>query len=435
MSGPKGGAVALGGAAVLAGPIAVAAVAAVALPVVATSLLAVAAAVSENKKKRKKNNRGAEKFLNSYQNERNNMIAEVERIEKPIQSLLTNGELRWDSMRQDIDKIRQEVQTEVAKLKNTAGMPQTKDEVEKYLQQAESLLTEAGKLQQQFIQFRNDANKKFNAGKNNTTNDKRTIRQFAANGSKDGDQAIGAINQAVEKARSAKIKFKETLLIILKKGEEERQEELLRQDAVSNIAAAKSEIVQENVLLINDWINEDAVRLLEEHQEKADQAMAAKRYKEASLLAQETVAMYRQFFDTALRTKQQFENREIITDAIVAALNDLQYDEPDVNYEPKEGIDNAMFGNITIFAKSKGESGDMRLAIDLEGGMKLDVVGIPEGKESECHNAITNLQSKIKEVVDFDITDWGRAKNVKNTSTGNLPKQKIQIQNQIKHRG
>ncbi|MDR0335975.1 MAG: hypothetical protein LBI18_02690 [Planctomycetaceae bacterium] len=436
MSGPKVGTVVLGGAAVAAGgsAVALAAAAVVASPVVLTGLI-VAAAVADNHRKKKMTKttkRGAEQFLNSHQLERNNMIAEIERAEKPVQSLLANGESRWETIKQDVDKIRHEAQLAMAKLKDA---PQTKNEAEISLRQAEILLNEAQQQQNQFVQLRNDSNQRFRLARNNASAAKRTVRQHIANGNKVGDQAVGTINQAVEKARLAKIQFEETLLIILKKGKEERKQEFLRRNALSNIAVAKSEIVKENISLINDWISEEAVRLLEEHQDKAKKAFDAGRYEESSLLAQESVAMYRQFFDTALRIKQQFESREIITDAIVAALNDLQYDEPDVNYEPKEGVDNTMFGNITIFAKSKGETGDMRLAIDLDGKVNLDVANIPEGSETECHNAITNLQSKIKEVVDLNITDWGRAKDANNYGTGNLPKQKIKTQEHIKQRG
>jgi hypothetical protein len=363
------------------------------------------------------------------------MIAEIDRSEKPVQSLLSNGESRWNMLEKDIDKVRREVQAEIAKLRNNTGMPQTKNEAENSLRQAETLLNEAEHQQKQFVQSRNESNQSFGLARKNPSAAKRTVRQHITKGAKAGDQAVGAINQAVEKARLAKIQFEETLLIIRQKGAEERKKEILRQNARSNIAVAKSEIVQENISLINDWVSDDAVQLLKEHQEKAEKAFNAERYEESSLLAQESVAMYRQFFDTALRIKQQFESREIITDAIVAALNDLQYDEPDVNYEPKEGVDNAMLGNITIFAKSKGESGDMRLAIDLDGKVNLDVAEIPEGKETECHNAITNLQSKVKEVVDFQITDWGRAKNVGDVGAGRLPKQKVQMHEQVKQRG
>ncbi|MDR0609484.1 MAG: hypothetical protein LBG58_05195, partial [Planctomycetaceae bacterium] len=420
MSGPKVGVVALGGATAIGGGVALAAAAVVASPVVFTGLIVAAAIADSHQKKKtaKTTKRGAEKFLNSYQQERNNMIAEIDRSEKPLQSLLANGETRWNMLKHDLDQIRREVQTEMNQLRNNTGMPQTKSEAENSLRQAEKLLNDAEHQQEQFVQFRNESNQSFRLARNNPSAAKRTVRQHIAKGSKTGDQAVGAINQAVEKARLTKIQFEETLLIIRQKGAEERKQELLRQNALSNIAVAKSEMIQENISLINDWVSEDAVQLLEEHQEKAKKAFDDERYEESSLLAQESVAMYRQFFDTALRIKRQFESREIITDAIVAALNDLQYDEPDVNYEPKEGIDNAMLGNITIFAKSKGESGDIRLAIDLDGKVNLDVAEIAEGNESECYNAITNLQSKVADVVDFQMTDWGRAKNVDNVAAG-----------------
>ncbi|MDR1485459.1 MAG: hypothetical protein LBT09_11630 [Planctomycetaceae bacterium] len=434
MSGPKVGAVALGGAVALSGPLAVAAVAAVALPVVATSLLAVADAVSQNKRKKKNAKRGAENFLNSYQNERNNMIAEVERSEKPAKSLLSNGNSRWNSLLQDIKKIQREVQTETAKLAKSAGLTETKEEVETVLREAETFLQEAEILRKDFDRSSQKADECFNLAKHNSKNGNRTVRQFVTSGNNAADKAVGAINQAVEKARLAKIKFEETLLVILQKGKEEREKEILRQNAQSNIVAAKSEVLQENLILIGDWINDEAVQLLEQHQDKSAKAFDDERYEDASLLAQESVAMYRNFLATALQVKRQFESREIITDAIIAALTDLQYDEPDVNYEPKEGVDNPMFGSLTIFAKSKGETGDMRLAIDLDGKMNLDVAEIPEGSETECHNAITNLQSKIKEVVDFKITDWGRAKEVKNLGSGCSPKQKVQMHDQVKQR-
>ncbi|MDR2762882.1 MAG: hypothetical protein LBB88_09795 [Planctomycetaceae bacterium] len=431
MSGPKGGTAVLGGAAIIGGGVALATIASVALPVVAVGIIA-AAVAGNNKKQQEKH--GTEDFLKSYQKERDNMLAEIDRSEKPAQLLLSNGESRWDSLKQDIDKLRREVQTEIAKLNKTAGMPQTKKDAENSLRQAESLLDEAENKQNQFGKFRNDANQSFRLAKNNLSSSKRTVRQHITNGTKASDQAVGSVNQAVEKARLAKMQFEETLLIIRQKGAEERKQEMLRQNAQSNIAAAKSEIIQENITLINDWISNDAVQLLKEHQEKAVREFHADRYEKASLFAQESVAMYRQFLDTALRLKQQFANREIITDAIVAALTDLQYDEPDINYEPKEGVDNTMLGNVTIFAKSKGEAGDIRLAIDIDGKVDLDVADIPEGKETECHSAITNLQSKVADVVDLQITDWGRAKNVKNLDSGKLPKQKVQINNQVKQR-
>ncbi|MDR2706968.1 MAG: hypothetical protein LBC02_14410, partial [Planctomycetaceae bacterium] len=106
MSGPKVGVVALGGAAAVGvGGLALAATAVVASPVVFTGLIVAAALADSPKKKQtaKTTKRGAEKFLNSYQQERDNMIAEIDRSEKPVQSLLSNGESRWNMLEKDID--------------------------------------------------------------------------------------------------------------------------------------------------------------------------------------------------------------------------------------------------------------------------------------------------------------------------------------------
>jgi hypothetical protein len=135
-----------------------------------------------------------------------------------------------------------------------------------------------------------------------------------------------------------------------------------------------------------------------------------------------------------MSVKTDFKNREIIADAIVAALNDLQYDEPDVNYEPKADSENVMLGNLTIFAKSKGETGDMRMVIGLDGKLELDA-DVPEGKESECHRMLTDLQTKVGETVDFNITDWGRAKNYRPEERGGIAKQQVRVHEQIKQRG
>ncbi|MDR1384594.1 MAG: hypothetical protein LBJ67_12240 [Planctomycetaceae bacterium] len=432
MSGPKAGVAIVGGAAAVGGT-AVVAAAAVALPVLAVGLIAAAVAESRRNKREQDAIRGAEEFLRSYQKERNDMLAEIERSEHPVQSLISNGESRWNTAKDTLDEIRREVQAEFVKLQANIETPQTKKEVEESLRQAEMLLAETEDQQEKFVQFHNEANGHFQLARTNRYASKRIVRQYITDGVCAGDQAIVAVNQAVEKARLAKIQLDETLLIIRQKGAEERKQELLRQNAFSNIEAAKSEIMPDSVSFIGDWMGDEAVAMMNEYLQKAEAAFQAKQYEQASLSAQETVAMYRKFYETSLQIKKNFENREIIADALIAALNDLQYDEPDVNYEPKEEDANAMLGNLTIFAKSKGETGDIRLAIDLDGKIEIDS-DVPEGKENECHRLLTDLQGKIGEVVDFQITDWGRAKNYQPEAGGGMSKLKSQQPQKIKQR-
>ena len=184
MSGPKVGVVALGGATAVGvgGGVALAAAAVVASPVVFTGLIVAAAIADSHQKKKtaKTTKRGAEKFLNSYQQERNNMIAEIDRSEKPLQSLLANGETRWNTLKHDLDQIRREVQTEMNQLRNNTGMPQTKSEAENSLRQAEKLLNDAEYQREQFVQFRNESNQSFRLARNNPSAAKRTVRQHIA---------------------------------------------------------------------------------------------------------------------------------------------------------------------------------------------------------------------------------------------------------------
>lgn len=95
-------------------------------------------------------------------------------------------------------------------------------------------------------------------------------------------------------------------------------------------------------------------------------------------------------------------------------------------------IANAMLGNLTIFAKAKGETGDLRLAVDLDGKIGIDS-DVPEGQESACHQMLTDLQAKVGDVVDFNITDWGRAKDYKPQTAGGT-KVKVQQQHQVRQR-
>ena len=132
MSGPKAGVAIVGGAAAVGGT-AVAVAAAVALPVLAVGLVAAAVAESKRNKREQDAIRGAEEFLRSYQKERNDMIAEIERSEHPVQSLISNGELRWNTAKDALDEIRREVQAEFAKLQTNIGTPQTKKEAEESL--------------------------------------------------------------------------------------------------------------------------------------------------------------------------------------------------------------------------------------------------------------------------------------------------------------
>ena len=424
MSGPKGGTAAVGGAAVVVGAPALAAVAAVALPALAVGVIGYGVY-----KGAQAASRGIDKAMKEREKHKGDMLAEVNSQEHPALSLLANASSRWTNEKQALDTAKKKAESEWAKLKD---VPQTKQAAEESLRKAGELLAEAEKIHASFRTAETKAKERFNTARRSASSSKRTVRGYISEGKTAADQAVGAANAAAESARLATLVYEEALLIIAQKGAEERRIEMQRQDAQSNINAAKSEITAENSELIGDWLGSESVALLSEHLKNADAAYAAKKYEQAKLLSQESVAMYRKFFDESQNLKKKFEDREIIADALIAALTDLQYDEPDVNYEPKKEIANAMLGNLTIFAKAKGETGDLRLAVDLDGKIGIDS-DVPEGQESACHQMLTDLQAKVGDVVDFKITDWGRAKDYTPQTAGSM-KVQVQQQQQVRQR-
>lgn len=426
MSGPKGGTAAVGGAG--AAVLGAGAIATVALPAIAVGLVGYGLY-----KAGEAGVRAANRAVEEHQKHKNDMLAEITYAETPLKSLLSNAENRWKNEKGALDSLWQKVQRELTALQ-AADAPQTKKEAEESYKLAASLVDEAEGRYAQFQKENQTSSEKFAEARKKKGSSQRTVRSIISEGRNSADKAVGTINAATESARLAQLRLEDTLAIIQKKGAEERKREAARRNAESNITAAKNEITEDNLMLIAEWKGEEPVKLIREYLAQADSLHQSQQFDKAALSAQESVAMYRQFYTDAMRIKTDFTNREIITDAIVAALTELQYDEPDVNYEAKADSDNALLGNLTIFAKSKGETGDMRMVIGLDGKLDIDS-DVPEGKENECHQLLTDLQAKVGETVDFNITDWGRAKNYRPEEKGGIPKQQVRVQEQVKQRG
>jgi hypothetical protein len=102
-----------------------------------------------------------------------------------------------------------------------------------------------------------------------------------------------------------------------------------------------------------------------------------------------------------------------LAEVIMNALYEQGYDSPTFYYsEQNQAGEDVEYSDLTIFAKAPGVRGDMRMNINLEGKVKLEVEGIAEGEETACHKLITDLQSSMNEEIDFEMTDWGRATGV-----------------------
>ncbi|MDR2170804.1 MAG: hypothetical protein LBP59_11730 [Planctomycetaceae bacterium] len=233
-------------------------------------------------------------------------------------------------------------------------------------------------------------------------------------------KAIELINQSNKKLNTAKTAFDNVKIIIEQKNENNRQHELKRVATNNILQAVKNEIENYGTDFIKQWSGEP--NLIDEAKKNiqlAEQKITNEQFEEAQTLANKTLEVIKKLYATAIENKKRYENREIVADAIIDALQSLRYDEPDVHYIPdtyKKFDVNNQLGDIAIFAKSKGETGDMRLKIELDGSVKIDVEDIPNGNESECRQIITDLQTKIKNVTDLQITNWGRAENTQPTS-------------------
>jgi hypothetical protein len=239
-------------------------------------------------------------------------------------------------------------------------------------------------------------------------------------------RAADLLRQSSEHMRRAKTAFNQSVIIAEEKEEARRQFEMKRTATANALQSVKDDATSFGDAFLGEWGSNAKLAEAKQTLRSAENDFQAKRFDASQASSAKASEQFRNLYEQATNNKKRFDSREVIADAIEAALKDLQYDTPDLNYEPVDGIENTMLGNITIFAKSKGEIGDIRLEIDLNGKIDLNVEGIPEGKEAECHGAIANLQSKVAHIAKLKITDWGRAKNHQPEERGGIPKQKAQ---------
>ncbi|MDR2761166.1 MAG: hypothetical protein LBB88_01040 [Planctomycetaceae bacterium] len=252
-------------------------------------------------------------------------------------------------------------------------------------------------------------------------------------------QASDLIKQSNACANAAILAFDNVKILAEKKQEEDKQRELKRIAAKNAIRAIKNESENFNINFLSQWSGEPSqVENARLTLDLAEQKILNEQFDDSQTLANNSIVLFRKLYSQAVENKKRYENREIIADAIINALQSLRYDEPDVNYvqdaEKKFNVNNQL-GDLAIFAKAKGESGDMKLQINLDGNVKIDVANIPDGKESECRQTLADLQMKIQDTTDFKITNWGRAENVNASTTTSELKNKSKSQTNTRERG
>lgn len=184
--------------------------------------------------------------------------------------------------------------------------------------------------------------------------------------------------------------------------------------AQNSLTAAKQEIAPLDRAELIRWTGEDdRVNKAYSQLDAAAKMIDAEQFSDAEKRIAASLTELRQIAQMAESNRVASEQRSALTEVIMNALYEQGYDAPTYYYnQQKSDGSDVEFSDLTIFAKAPGERGDMRMNIDLEGKVKLEVEGIAEGEETVCHQLIQDLQKGVGDEIDFQMTDWGRAANV-----------------------
>ncbi|MDR1964275.1 MAG: periplasmic heavy metal sensor [Planctomycetaceae bacterium] len=305
-----------------------------------------------------------------------------------------SAETSWQPIDRQCESECQSIDRSRSGAEEALNIGEPPEHANKLFQLGKNYQKEAEELQQQARQHHADAW--------NTVKPKKDASKLEK-------QAVRLLNQAADRARDARTAFEQVKVIIEQKQEADRQRELKRTAAANALQSAKSEIDGFDINELDQWSNDPA--LLDDAQKKlqtAAQKLESEHFEESQTLTAQAVESFRQLYEKSMENKKQVGNRNIITKAIVDALKELQYDTPAVNYVPQEGEKNPKLGDITIVATTPSGSGDMRIIINRNGDIDLNLDNIPEGEEKKCHQIITDLQTNVATVADFTVKDWGR---------------------------
>ena len=205
--------------------------------------------------------------------------------------------------------------------------------------------------------------------------------------------------------------------------------------AQNNLKAAKEEIASFNQADLVKWTGEaQAVTAAFDAIQQAESRIAAEDFSTAENLLATNLAAIREFAKLADERANAANQRMELAEVIMNALYEQGYDSPIYYYSQQNNAgEDVEYSDLTIFAKAPGVRGDMRMNIDLEGKVKLEVEGIAEGEETACHKLITDLQQSMNEEIDFKMTDWGRAAGIDSNAKVAM-RQQMKEQERIRER-
>lgn len=159
--------------------------------------------------------------------------------------------------------------------------------------------------------------------------------------------------------------------------------------------------------------------------------ISAESFQKASLQVAESIAKLRLVNESAVKNKNLAMDREDVANMVMQALCDCDYDTP--NYYLIDEDDE--LSDLCVVAAAPGGVCDIKMRIDLNGNVSMEVANVPEGREQLCTAVIHNMQDKLAaDDINFKMTDWGRAQD-QNRVHLDITQRTQQVQKKIQRQG
>ena len=161
-----------------------------------------------------------------------------------------------------------------------------------------------------------------------------------------------------------------------------------------------------------------------EHQRALDQARGLLR---SSELDEGVIEEARRLFEGAMGARvsaeelaevnfERVKERDLLAAHLSANLIDLHYDDPDVYLEDDEAGERS---DLILFARSPSENLSVRVVLDLVGGMRFDIDGVPTGEERTCVSLLNGFREATAQAeFELSILDYGRAGDALSSTPG-----------------
>ena len=233
----------------------------------------------------------------------------------------------------------------------------------------------------------------------------------------------------LDKAEEAKNKIREAIVVVSDAQQKWKAEKLAAEKAVVDAREELSHLDRE---AIARYSGESAENLSRLYSTLNNIGLALEDEKFAYVVEEISSGLDR-LRDIQERTSENMklaQQREEISQAIMQALYDTDYDTPEYySYDESDAL-----SDLVVVAAAPGGVGDVKMRLSINGDVAFEVDNIPEGREQLCVDAVRKMQEKLaQDEVRFDVTDWGRAADQNRVHLDVRPRmndQVIQIQRQ-----